>query len=182
MIEYFGNCSGIINWNEVVDSLKDQEPAYIGPRHKATDNIEGIDEVAILWERLGYKTIHDGGVAGWDMFLPGINFDRSIVKKFIKWTGVTNNGPEYAWISRINPGKMAPWHWDVTDDEATLSKESVRFHCHIIPQSPGHSFFVGDSCFYNQQIGDVFKWNNRKLWHAGSNCGITPKYIFNFWI
>jgi hypothetical protein len=182
MIKYFGNCNDVINWREIVNSLKDQSPAYIGPRHKITDKIKGMEEISSFWENCNYKSIHEGGVAGWDMFLPDINFDRSIINNFIKWTGIKNEGPTYAWISRINPGYMAPWHWDVTDDETMLSKESIRFHCHIIPSAPGHSFFVEDKCFCNQKIGDVFKWSDRKLWHAGSNCGVTPKYMFNCWL
>jgi hypothetical protein len=181
MIEYFGNCSNIINWSSLVDSLKLQSPAYIGPRHKATDTIEGINEVAPLWINSGYKTIHEGGNAGWDMFLPGINFDRKIVETFAEWVGVNLDGPSYAWISRVNPGMMAPWHWDVTDDEDTLKENSVRFHCHIIPPEPGHVFIVEDRCFYGQQVGDAFKWSDRKLWHGGANCGLSPKYMFNFW-
>jgi len=181
MLKFIGNCSNIIDWNNVIANLATQQPAYIGPRHKENDNIPGLDEVSKLWRSAGYKTIHEGGNAGWDMFLPEINFDRSIIKIFANWVGIELDGPYYCWISRVNPGMMAPWHWDVTDDEATLSTEAIRFHCHIMPPQPGHVFIVEDQCFYNQAVGDTFQWPSRKSWHTGSNSGMNPKYMFNFW-
>ena len=45
---------------------------------------------------------------------------------------------------------------------------------------PGHVLIVEDELYYNAKAGDVFKWPDRNAWHAGSNCGQRPKYIFNF--
>jgi hypothetical protein len=49
------------------------------------------------------------------------------------------------------------------------------------PPAFGHIFIVDDECLVNKEQGSTFKWSSRKLWHAGTNCGLVPKYIFNFW-
>ena len=79
--------------------------------------------------------------------------------------------------------RVAPWHWDITDDEKTLNetKEFDRYHCHISPPSDGHILIVDEHCLYKQEQGSVYKWPSRKSWHAGANCGLVSKYIFNVW-
>lgn len=181
MIEYIGNSMQVIDWDEVINTVKDQTPSYIGPSHKREDNIPGLDEVFDIWDRVGYKLLKDGGTVGWDMFLPDVNFDRSIVEKFADFVGLEDYNS--AWISRINPGNFAAYHWDVHDNEEELSKlpDVKRWHCHIGKPEWGHVFCASDKCFYNQEQGATYVWHDRKLWHAGSNCGLEPKYLFNFW-
>lgn len=178
MIEFVGNCSHIIDWQEVVDDLTNQTPGYIGPRHREDDPIKGISDIALLWKNAGYKLLHENGTAGWDMFFPNVNFSESIVNKFSEFVGIN---PINAWISRVNPGMVAPWHWDANDNEEEY--ETIvgikRFSCHISKPSPGHVFIVEDHCFYDQKQGDVYLWPSRKSWHGGANCGLVPKYLFN---
>jgi hypothetical protein len=180
MLQHIGICD-IIDWDELISSIEDQTPAYIGPRHRKGDvKAIGIDDVAIKWEEAGHVTWDKGGNAKWDMFLPDINFDRSIAEMFAEWVGLS--GYTNVWISRVTPGNIAPLHWDVTDDELTLEKtEHQRFHCHISRPTPGHVFIVEDICLYNQPHGSVYKWTSRKSWHAGGNLGFTPKYLLNMW-
>ncbi len=33
MKQYIGNCSDVIDWTSVVESIKNTQPAYQGPRH-----------------------------------------------------------------------------------------------------------------------------------------------------
>jgi hypothetical protein len=184
MKQYIGNCSDVIDWNSILQSLATQEPGYVGPRHKKGDvKAIGIDDVATVWSNAGYVPIYNGGNAGWDMFLPGQNFSYDVVDKFAKFVGL--DGCTNAWISRVNPGYVAPWHWDVTDDEATLDKKAdiQRYHCHIqLPESTiGHTLILEDEFFYKEKQGAVYKWPSRKSWHGASNCGLTPLYLFNFW-
>jgi hypothetical protein len=180
MIDFYGNCLEI-DWNKLIKHLEKQTPAYIGPSHKEGDPIPGLEEVTNMWNRAGYKTVAEGGTVAWDMFLPGVNFDQSIVDQFAKYANVENYNS--AWVSRIHPGHFAPQHWDVNDDEEKLSKEPdrLRFHVHMSPPAFGHIFIVDDECLVNKEQGSTFKWSSRKLWHAGTNCGLVPKYIFNFW-
>lgn len=182
-MKYVGNCKSVINWDEVIESIKDSAPSYIGPSHKEGDGIPGLDEVTDLWKQAGFKTIHEdpNGTVGWDMFLSGKDFDERIAEKFIDFVGLKSYSS--CWISRINVGMMAPWHWDVNDDEERLSLEEDkrRFHCHIGKPKHGHILLLGDNCLYNQEQGSVYEWDSRKEWHAGMNCGLEPKYLFNIW-
>lgn len=176
-----GNCSHIIDWDEVINSLNTQVPAYIGPSHKEGDGIPGLDQVTDMWKRAGLKTVSQGGTVEWDMFLAGINFDMSIANKFAEFVGIEKFNS--CWISRINIGRFSPWHWDVHDNEVELSRRADirRFHCHIGKPTHGHVLIVEDKCFYNQPQGEIYEWPARTSWHAGMNCGLTPKYLFNIW-
>lgn len=178
MIKFIGNCSHIINWQEVVENLADQSPAYVGPRHRKDDPVQGISDIAELWDKAGYKLTENSGTAGWDMFFPKINFSESIVDKFSDFVGIDTVN---AWISRVNPGMVSPWHWDANDNEEKykLMPDMLRFSCHISRPSPGHIFIIEDQCFYNQEQGNIYQWPSRKSWHGGANCGLTPKYLFN---
>jgi hypothetical protein len=99
MLERVGNCSKIIDWNEVIKEIAEQRPAYIGPSHKEDDPIPGLKEVTDLWKRSGFKTVADGGTVEWDMFLPHTNFNISIAEKFCEFVGLKTYTS--CWISRI---------------------------------------------------------------------------------
>ena len=169
MIEYVDVCP--INWQQLIHHLETQQP-YVGPKHKAGDGIPGLDEVTDMWTKAGY-----GPTVSWDMFYPGDHFDVSIVDEFVKWSSMTSY--TNAWVSRIHPGFFAPQHWDVQDDEPL--PDTIRYHVHMGQPQFGHIFIAEDKCFYNQQQGATYKWTSRKAWHAGTNCGLVPKYIFNIW-
>ena len=181
MLKFIGNCNHLIDWNSVIEKIKDAEPAYTGPRHDVGQAIEGVDEVAVPIRTAGYKFKAEGGNAGWGMYFPITHFDFEIVDTFMKFTGMTSY--INCWISKVYPGDVAPWHWDITDDEQTLNAKGTlrRFHCHIDIPRPGHTFIVEDTCFYNEAQGNVYEWPDRKSWHAGANAGLTPKYLFNIW-
>jgi hypothetical protein len=169
MIDYVGVCP--LDWQQLIEQLETQKP-YVGPKHKAGDNIPGLDEVTDLWNKAGY-----GPTVSWDMFYPGDHFDINIVKQFAEWVNI----PSYtnAWVSRVHPGYFAPQHWDVQDDEPL--PDTVRYHVHMSRPQFGHIFIAEDKCLYNQEQGATYKWSSRKAWHAGTNCGLVPKYIFNIW-
>lgn len=182
MVEYFGNCANVIDWDKLLEELSTQDPAYVGPRHRAGDNAPGIDDVAKVWRDAGYRPKDEGGNASWDMFLPGINFSKDLVLTFANCVGLDKYTA--AWISRINPGYVAPWHWDVTDDENVLNQQKcIRYHCHIQPQdkSLGHAIIVEDTCLFNRPQGEIYRWPDRKSWHGAVNCGLQPFYSFHFW-
>ncbi len=181
MIKRIGNCADIIDWDSVIRHIEHQQPAYVGPSHKEGDPIPGLDGVTDMWKRAGLKTVKEGGTVEWDMFLVGVNFDQSVADKFAEFVGINNYNS--CWISRINIGRFSPWHWDVHDNEIELSKRTdiKRFHCHIGKPAHGHILIVEDKCFYNQPQGEVYQWPARTSWHAGMNCGLVPKYLFNIW-
>jgi hypothetical protein len=178
MIKFIGNCSDIIDWNTIVESLNEQSPAYIGPRHKGNDDIIGIQEISKAWNDAGYTLAINGGSAGWGMYFAGQHFDHSVVEKFASFVGIN---PINSWISKISPGMMAPWHWDANDAEEEYSKmpDMIRVSCHVSQPAPGHISIIENKCLHNQAQGNTYQWPSRKSWHAGANCGLVPKYLFN---
>jgi len=180
MIERIGNCSDI-DWDSVIADCVNSEPEYVGPSHSKHDNIPGLEEVAALWEHAGYKTLKEGGTVGWNMYIPGKQFDQKAIDQFCKTFEIANY--RTAWISEIKPGNFAPIHWDVNDNEEELKKlpPMVRYHCHIGKPKFGHVFIANDRCFYNQPQGETYKWADRRYWHAGTNCGLGSKFILNLW-
>jgi len=169
MIKFVGICP--IDWQSLIRHLETQTP-YVGPKHKEGDDIPGLNEVTTLWKKAGY-----GPTVSWDMFYPGDHFDNKIVEKFVEWAGMKSY--TNAWVSRVHPGYFAPQHWDVQDDEPL--PDTIRFHCHMGEPQFGHILIVEDKCLYNQKQGATYQWDSRKSWHAGTNCGLVPKYIFNIW-
>lgn len=181
MVTYVGICD-VIDWEQFIKDLENQTPGYVGPRHDVGHEVPGVEEVAKPLRDAGYKMADEGGNARWDMFLPGKNFDTEIVEKFCNWVGMS--GFTNCWVSRIMPGDVAPWHWDITDHEETLDQESTdpdRYHVHMCKPQPGHISIIEDNCLYLQEQGATYKWPSRKSWHCGANAGLVPKYQFNIW-
>ena len=105
MKQYIGNCSDVIDWNAVVDSVANSKPAYQGPRHTRNDDLPGIKEISEAWDKAGYTLASEGGIVGWDMCIPETNFDRSVVDKFSDYVGVDVLS---CWVSVIHQGYHAP--------------------------------------------------------------------------
>jgi hypothetical protein len=178
MTKLIGNINHLLDCQALVNSIALQAPGYIGPRHSKDDDIIGIKDMAKLWDQAGFKLLDEGGTAGWDMFFPNSHFDESIVNIFANFVNVD---PISCWISRIHPGNMTPWHWDCNDHEEEYQKlNTSRFTCHISKPAVGHVTMVEDKCMYFQEQGNVWKWPDRTSWHGGINCGLTPKYLLNF--
>lgn len=181
MTKFIGNCSNIIDWDEIVENLNTQQPAHSQVTYNRTESVLGIQSLYEVWDKAGYRIANDGGISTWEIFNPGTNFDPKIVDLFVKWAGLEKFTA--AWISCIKPGEVSPWHWDVTDDLPTLNKSNfIRLHCHMQDPEPGHCIFLEDECLWQYKKGDVFQWKNRDIWHGGANCGLTPMYTFNFWL
>jgi hypothetical protein len=181
--KFIGNCSKVINWDEVIAILLSQTASTIAPMFGIGYNDDCLpDEIARsddfqenlkLWKNAGYKSVNEGGSAEWHMFYPGVNFDESIVNKFVNFfkIPIVNR----CWISMILPGKCAPWHVD----QHILPKNSPRYHCHIGNHDIGHVLMIDNDYFIKTNQGDTYLWNDVYAWHSGFNAGRTPKFLFN---
>lgn len=143
-----------------------------------------------LWnlENPGYKEIYDRWKAAnfnmdtikWTNYYPKEHFD---LDGFFCDTIVKDRGKRLlrAWISRVDPGYMAPWHYDVDDNEAEYLKkgEITRYSVFLQGAAHGHIFIVGNDYLYNREMFEMIEWNNYKDWHSGINAGLTPKYMFH---
>lgn len=121
----------------------------------------------------------DYGVIRWQDYHAGKHFDNSIVEEFSNLVGYKTCR---SWISRLDPGAYAPWHWDIDDREGDYLKlgSLKRFTCFITEPSIGQVLIIEDKCYYNPPINTIVEWPSYKSWHCASNAGLTPQYLFHF--
>jgi len=178
-----GNCSEIINWNNIIADLSSQSASTIGPMFgvgyekeylpENIANLEKFKETKKIWNESGYSSSFAGGSAEWHMFYPGINFDSLVVEQFVNFFNIDVFNE--CWISMVLPGKFAPWHVD----QYNLPENSKRYHCHIGQPEIGHVFMIDNEYYINSLQGDTYVWNDIYSWHAGVNAGRTPKFLLN---
>lgn len=118
----------------------------------------------------------------WSNYYPGTSFLSEVTEKMVDHLGL--NGMHRAWISRLDPGTMAPWHFDGDDNVDEYLKKGIprRFVCCISKPTHGHIFYLGkeeQDYFVASPQGTLFEWNNFRDWHSGINAGLTPKYQFH---
>jgi hypothetical protein len=178
---YIGNTKNIIDWDSIVDSLKGQPPAHTGPDNSLADpdSIVGFQKILDQWNSVGVKTLTEGGTNNWNVYLPGKNFDNTVIEKFCDFVGADVT---VAWIANIIPGCMAHWHWDTSGKEDVFDSipNMVRYCCFIMKPQPGHVFMTNEYVFSYTSQGDVYEWADRKMWHGGVNFGFEEKYMFHF--
>ena len=106
----------------------------------------------------------------------GLHFDDKYKALLGELVGAT---PLMCWVSEIRPGKCTPWHWDINPWEEEHKKlgELVRYFCFLSPPAPGHVFVTEEDAYYNEPQGAVYKYSHPHAWHAGTNCGIIPKFL-----
>jgi hypothetical protein len=170
---FVGNTKDLIDWNMLIESVKDKEgcilPKLIWPNPH-------FDEMKKLYLDSNYILES----AEWINYYPGIDYDEKINDLFGSFVGCQKCAR--AWISRINPGKTAPWHWDLDDEESKYLKEGklLRFVCKMNKDNIGQVTIIGNQVLYNVFPGDVYRWPDHRMWHGSVNCGLTPKYQFNY--
>jgi hypothetical protein len=140
---------------------------------RATGPTDPYTEILDTWKTAGYDLTN----VEWINYYPD--------KLFVDWFArEVNATPRYAWVSKLMPGKTAPWHWDVNDrtDEWLADGELVRWSCFLDRRKFrfGHVFLVEDKCYYNQEQGTIIKWDNWNSYHAKSNSGSDPFYMMHF--
>jgi hypothetical protein len=175
-IKFIGNCL-TINWQQLVDSIATQEGEARTYGVDFYQNTDGrFDEVIKLWNQAGYDK---SGTVEWINYYPGKHFDELYVKQFEEYVGVKCIR---AWMSKIRPGRYAPYHTDIDDHEEEYLKqgELVRFTAHPCLPTPGQVLIVDNHVFHNEIQGNIYQWPNHLAWHAGGNCSFKPKYLFNF--
>ena len=98
-----------------------------------------------------------------------------------KFAELVNVIPRRTFVSEVYPGRCVPYHWDVEDMEEEWLKEGdlVRYACFMDKPKFGHIFILEDEMHYNPKQHDIIEWDFYKNWHAGSNCGSEPWYLFH---
>ena len=106
---------------------------------------------------------------------------EEIFDKFIKVTKL-----EKATSSIIiqYPGQTIPWHYDTHItfykmlEKLKIKKNPIRYMVFLKDWDWGHNFSVGSSIVNKWKKGDIITWDP-KIFHTGSNSGISPKITMN---
>jgi len=179
------NTQGLIDWDEIVEICRNSNDGDYNSVKTVVDRSEGswkddpellgsYREVIELWDNAGY----DLNQIEWYDYYPGEHFDIEVETKFAELINVI---PRRTFVSEVYPGRCVPYHWDVEDNEKQWLAEGdlVRYACFMDKPKFGHVFILEDEMFYNAKQHDVIEWEFYKDWHAGTNCGSEPWYLFH---
>lgn len=175
------NCSFITaykntNVSEIVERLKHKQGIDIttDPSRWNLDNSE-YGKIYAIWKEANFNT----NAMKWTNYYPHTHFQQEFVDDVAVYLRL--EGVHRAWISRVDPGYYAPWHWDVDDNEQKYLEhgEIKRYSIMMGDRIPGHIFMLGEDYLYNCVQGSIFRWHNYNEWHSGINAGMTPKFMFH---
>ena len=175
-LKFICDISEKINWYSIISEISQKPGKIISPKESIWKN-----------ENPEYGKIYNKWIDAdfnlesiqWINYYTGVDYSNSIVKVFEDQLNCVHIR---SWISKINPGYCAAWHWDIDDHEEQYKKlgNIKRFICHIGDPDPGHVFVFEDCCHHNKKNGWIYEWEDYRAWHGGMNCGLKPKYLFNF--
>lgn len=173
-----GNTLDLIDWNLTISQCKESTGNILHYNPECFPDTADFKKLDDIWQQAGY--LYNNNSIEWINFFPGADFDQSIVDKF---KSIVNAEPLMVWISKIRPGKMAPWHFDAHQQLEEFQKKGsmVRFTCYIQEPQHGHISIVGESSIYRPEKGSIYQWPSYDAWHCGINGGLVDKYMFNFW-
>jgi hypothetical protein len=184
MPKYIGTTEGIIDWDSIVKichKSTDGDFNAVGTvveRSEATaegDLLDSYRAVINIWKAAGYnlKDIQ------WYDYYPGTHFSKDID---IVFGNLINADARRTFVSEVWPGSYVPYHWDVEDKEKEWLSEGElkRWVCFMDKPKFGHVLVFNHHCFYNVKQHEIWEWDHYKDWHAGSNSGSEPYYLFHF--
>jgi hypothetical protein len=163
----------VINWNEIIANLSNGI-AITADKNKWNLSTPGYLEIYKMWEESKFNM----SSIKWINYYPTTHYPSLIDDQMCEQLGINKLR---SWISQIDPGYCAPWHWDVDDNESAYLElgEIQRYSCFISKPNNGQMFQLGNQYYTSQPQGTIVKWNNYKEWHAGVNAGITSKYMYH---
>ena len=163
------------DWDKIVHSLMTctGHNVVMDPsKYDAANN--GYKEIFDLWIS---KNVDPASVR-WTNYYPGKDFDQSIVDEI---AGLLNVTPMRSWISRVDSGFQAPWHYDVDDNEEEYLSHGTlrRFSAFILPAELGQVFTIKEHSYVNEEAGNLYEWDDYRDWHEAKNTGTTPHFMFH---
>jgi hypothetical protein len=165
----------MINWKQVITELAVKEGTAIttDPAHWNLENPHYL-EIYNKWKAANFNL----AAIKWINYYPNKDYDQSIVDQVAD--NLKLKGVHRSWISRIDPGYMAPWHWDVDDNEDEYSKQGItRYTVFIKDFSPGEIFIINDNFFIKAVEGESVQWKSHRDWHSGINGSMEINWMFH---
>jgi hypothetical protein len=162
------------NWPKIIENLKEGRDVTVDPTNWNLSNPD-YKKILDIWEKANFNL----SSIKWTNYYPGHSFPEDIVNYYTKELNL--NRVHRSWISKIDPGYMAPWHWDVDDNEAEyLTHGSIKRYTVIVNQmASGQILIIGNDYYYNKPSNTIIKWGKYNEWHSSSNAGMEPSYLFH---
>lgn len=162
------------NWEFIISTLTDGSDVTVNPTRWNLDNPE-YAKILELWKNANFNLES----IKWTNYYPGTDFPDGVVDHIAQELNLKQ--VHRAWISKIDPGYMAPWHWDVEDEEEEFLKYGMinRYTVIIKQMAKGHILIIGDDVFFNKPADTVIKWAKHNEWHSSSNAGLESSYLFH---
>jgi hypothetical protein len=168
-----------IDWKQLLESVKTQEGVEITPDPSIWRmEVPDYTEILNIWKNANYLM----EAIKWINYYPGQHYSENDIDKVL--CEHLNVKYRRSWLSRIDPGYSAPWHWDVEDDPEE-EENALRFSVFLGDGKLGHIFILGkehlgeEDYFINMKHGSIIEWNNYHDWHLGANVGLEPKYMYH---
>jgi len=161
----------MISWNNILDTIDTNRSRVITVDPEVWDlSNPNYNKILTLWQD---NNVNLASIKWTNYYL-----DCKIQDLFAEQLGCS---PLRSWISKIDPGYMTGWHWDVDENEPLYlsAGQVVRYTCFIDKPKLGHTFIIGNDCYHNMPQGSIVEWKKYNEWHCGSNGGLTPNYMFH---
>jgi hypothetical protein len=196
MAEFIKNISKLIDCNDLIKRLEinqgfesglfegnptEQEIKELlqrnGDKDIPDDKRLPTDDTSYIIDLINGK--YDWELVKWQSFWLNAEFN-DIIKIF---TETTQKNNIRCFVSRLDPGNVAPYHWDECEcynrTETNLDK-IFRYTCFLNTPDIGQTFIVKDKCFYNEEQGNVYQWDHYTDFHGAFNTGTDPHYLLHF--
>jgi hypothetical protein len=187
MAKLVGSTEGKIDWDSIVQICKDSTDGDFNSVGTVVDRSESswtenpellgsYRDVIKIWQDAKYNL----SLIEWYDYYPGKHFDIEVQNKF---SDLVNADPRRVFVSELWPGRCVPKHWDVEDQEKEWLAEGELKRWVVFIDKPqfGHVFlFDNQDAFYYIPQHQVWEWDHYRNWHAGTNCGSEPYYLFHF--
>jgi hypothetical protein len=164
----------MINCSELVNKLADIKGVEVTEEVIRSYNIDSTE----MLKNLNDAKFNKAAIK-WINYYPDIHFSNSIVTQFIDLVGA--NGSHRAWVSRIDPGYAAPWHWDADEKERDYLKKGpiTRYTLFLKDFAPGQIFVLDKDIIVQAKEGEVIKWKSHALWHSAANVSLVPNWMIH---
>ena len=175
---YVGNCYSKFNCNALIKELQ-QQSVSTAHGHMELEATNPFYDEYLSQTNMLKDAGYDSNSVEYRHYKAGEHFSLEYSQSIGDIVGCK---PLMCWVSEIQPGKCTPWHWDINPWEEEHKKlgELVRYFCFISAPQPGHIFVTESDAYYNETQGSIYQYEDIHSWHAGSNVGLTPKFLLTF--
>jgi hypothetical protein len=172
---YVGNCQTAFDCNSLIKTLQQQQ-VHPSHGHMELDSSNCYYQEYLSQTESLKQAGYDDRTVEYRHYQSGKHFDAEYAEHI---TSIVGCRLLMCWVSEIRPGKCTPWHWDINPWEEEHKKKGnlVRYFCFLSKPQPGHIFVTEHDAYYNEPQGAIYQYSDIHAWHAGSNVGLTPKFL-----